>query len=168
MITTPHRAGQEELERFYGIPADRTLLLPHPTPSSVLRTTDDSGADVLQKFSLTPGYQFYPAQPWAPESHVARLNAPRLLRDEHGVAVRLVFAGPDEGNRKHVEHIASSLRLTGRLRALGSARDVNSVPTSQALVYLTYFARENPALITVRPRLFCDCLRCQRSERAGG
>src|SRR5437588_8413503 len=146
LIIAPNRASQEELELFYGIPAVRTCLLPHPTPSFALRAADDSGADVLQKFGLEPGYFFYPAQFWAHKNHIAALHAVRLLRDEHGVAARFVFVGSDHGNRKHVEQVASSLGLTGQLRVLGFVERRELVALyrhAQALVYLSYFGPEN-------------------------
>jgi glycosyltransferase involved in cell wall biosynthesis len=145
LIITPNRAGREELERFYGILPARTCLLPHPTPSFVLRPPDDSGTDVLQKFGLEPGYLFYPAQFWSHKNHVAVLQAAQLLRDVHGITVALVFVGSDRGNRKHVERVASTLRLTRQLRVLGFVERRELIALyrhAQALVYLSHAGPE--------------------------
>jgi glycosyltransferase involved in cell wall biosynthesis len=145
-IITPNRAGQEELERSYGIPPVRTRLLPHPTPSFVLGPADGSGADVLQKFGLEPGYLLYPAQFWAHKNHIAVLHAAQMLRDEHDITVSLVFVGSDRGNRKYVEQVASSLRLTRQLRVQGFVERRELIALyrhAQALVYLSYLGPES-------------------------
>jgi len=146
LVITPNRAGQEELERFYGILPARICLLPHPTPAFALRPADDSGVDVLGKFGLEPGYLFYPAQFWAHKNHVAILHATQLLRDEHGITVTLVFVGSDRGNRRHIERVASELGLGQQLRILGFVERRELVTLyrhAQALVYPSYCGPEN-------------------------
>ncbi len=137
--------GQAEVERFYGVPAERIRKLPHPTPSFALEASTDDD-DALARYGLEPGYVFYPAQFWAHKNHVGLLHALKLLRDDHDVHLPAVFVGADKGNEAHVRRVAEGLGLLDRVRFLGFVPRSDLVMLYRhafALAYVTFFGPEN-------------------------
>lgn len=135
-------AGRDEVERFYGVPRDRMVILPHPTPPIADLPADDH---ILAARADRP-YLFYPAQLWPHKNHVALLHAVRALEDDHGVVVDLVLVGSDKGNRDHVERTARELGIAERVVLPGfvsSGELVALYRGALALVYPTYFGPEN-------------------------
>jgi glycosyltransferase involved in cell wall biosynthesis len=139
-------AGQAEVERFYGVPAERIRKLPHPTPSFALEAAALDGGDALARYGLEPGYIFYPAQFWAHKNHVGILHALKLLRDEHDLPLQAVFVGSDKGNEAHVKAVAESLGLARAVHFLGFVPRPDLVALYRgafAMAYLTFFGPEN-------------------------
>jgi glycosyltransferase involved in cell wall biosynthesis len=139
-------AGQDEVERFYGVPPERIRKLPHPTPSFALDAEVASDDAALARYGLEPGYVLYPAQFWAHKNHVGLLHALRLLRDDHGVRLPAVFVGSDKGNQAHVRQVAATMGLTGQVHFLGFVPRSDLVALYRnafALAYVTFFGPEN-------------------------
>ena len=140
------RAGQAEVERFYGVPPERIRKLPHPTPGFALEAPETEDGEALARYGLAPGYLLYPAQFWAHKNHVGLLHALKLLRDEHKLSLQAVFVGSDKGNEAHVRHAAESLGLGGQVRFLGFVPRSDLVMLYRhafALAYVTFFGPEN-------------------------
>jgi glycosyltransferase involved in cell wall biosynthesis len=140
------RAGQAEVERFYGVPPERIRRLPHPTPSFALDPSVAAGGGTLAHYGLEPGYVLYPAQFWAHKNHVGLLHALRILRDDHDVHLAAVFVGSDKGNQAHVRQVAESLGLRDRVHFLGFVPRSDLVTLYReafALAYVTFFGPEN-------------------------
>jgi glycosyltransferase involved in cell wall biosynthesis len=145
-IITGTRVGQEELERFYGIPRQRTAILPHPTPFSALERTPRNPGRVREKFGLSRDYLLYPAQFWPHKNHVGLLRALIPLQEEARLRPDVVFAGSDQGNLDYVRQVACDLGLIDRVHFLGfvSREDLLDLYSGAlALVYVTYFGPEN-------------------------
>ena len=139
------RAGREELERFYDVPAERTLILPHPTPRFALQEPVGNDHEVLARRGLRPGYLFYPAQFWPHKNHANLLFALTRLR-ESDVRLEMVFVGSDKRNEPYLRSLVESLDLSQQVHFLGF------VPQSElpalyrnalALTYLSFFGPEN-------------------------
>jgi len=157
-IIVGNRAGRDEVQLFYGIPAERIAELPHPTPSFALTAAADAGtadagaagaaatAAVLERHHLEPGYVFYPAQLWSHKNHVGLLRALKVLEDEHGLRLPAVFVGSNKGNEAHVREVARQLGLGDRVHFLGFVSREELVALYRgafALAYVTFFGPEN-------------------------
>jgi glycosyltransferase involved in cell wall biosynthesis len=138
-------AGREELERFYDVPAERILILPHPTPRFALQAPVGDDHEVLARRGLRPGYLFYPAQFWPHKNHANLLFALARLRQSE-VRLEMVFVGSDKRNEPYLRSLVQSLGLSQQVHFLGF------VPQSElpalyrnafALTYLSFFGPEN-------------------------
>jgi glycosyltransferase involved in cell wall biosynthesis len=108
----------ERLRLRYGIDQDRILTMPFgPSPFLSTREAERSDA-VLASYGLEGGYFFYPGQLWAHKNHVRVLEALALL-NQRGTRERVVFAGGDGGNRRHLEAVIRRLSLESQVRLLG-------------------------------------------------
>jgi glycosyltransferase involved in cell wall biosynthesis len=142
-IITGTEVGRREICQFYGTSPERIRLLPHPTPSFALATT--------QTFSLSGSlgvgspYVVYPAQFWAHKNHVGLLNSIAVLRDR-GLVVHCALVGSDKGNRKYIEQVARELKIEKQVHFLGfvSREDLISLyQNALALVYSSLCGPEN-------------------------
>lgn len=143
-IVTGTAAGQAELDRYYQIPTERTVLLPHPTPGFALNAADRAAP--VTAFGLTNPYLLYPAQFWAHKNHVNLLLALKVLREQHGLILDLALVGSEKGNRKHVEQTAHELALGNAVHFLGFvSRDqlVALYKNAFALAYVSWAGPEN-------------------------
>jgi glycosyltransferase involved in cell wall biosynthesis len=140
----PNRTAAQEVMTAFGIPEDRLLLLPHPTPRIEPPSTEEISR-VLRKYALTRRYLFYPAQFWAHKNHVNLLHALKILRDG-GADLTLVLCGSDKGNEGHVRAVAESLGLTPHVRILGFVPDADLAALyggAFALTFVSFFGPEN-------------------------
>lgn len=143
LVIVGTEAGRAEVGDFYSMPAERIVVLPHPTPSIDPEQRDDA---VLRRHDLAPGFLFYPAQFWPHKNHVALLLALQRLRGR-GVSVPpLVLVGADKGNLVHVCQVARDLDVTDLVRILGfvsRAELMSLYRHAAALTYVTFFGPEN-------------------------
>lgn len=139
------QAGAEELERFYDVPAERVLILPHPTPRFALEKPTGDDHEVLRRYGLEPGYLLYPAQFWPHKNHANLLFAAARLREKHNLNLPIVFVGSDKGNEPHVRSLVESLGL-GAVHFLGFVPQTD-LPAlyrkALALTYISFFGPEN-------------------------
>lgn len=144
-IVTGTSIGQAELERYYQIPAGRTVVLPHPTPGFAL-SASDRDAPFPQHLGLKAPYLLYPAQFWAHKNHINLLLALKVLREQHGMTLDLALVGSDKGNREHVEQTARELGVQDSVHCLGFvSRDdlVALYKNAFALTYVSWAGPEN-------------------------
>ena len=133
------------LARRYGVDRERLLalpLVPGPFVSEVGLADDFS---VTEKYGLTPGYFFYPAQFWSHKNHIRILEALVLLRDRN-IRFNVVFVGGNTGNRRHIDRQIEAKGLTTQVKILGlvPAEDMRKLyEASHALVMPTYFGPTN-------------------------
>ena len=153
----------------YGI--DRERLLPMAfSPAATLGMPDaPSTEDVLKRYTLEPGYFFYPAQFWAHKNHIRILEAlVKLNADSYRFTV--VFSGSNQGNRAHVEHFVQRNNLEHQVRFLDfvPAADMPGLYQGcRAVVMPTYFGPTNLPPVEawtfdkplVYSRLFADQVR---------
>jgi glycosyltransferase involved in cell wall biosynthesis len=139
-------AGKQEVERFYGIPAERVRVLPHPTPRFALNGRSADPRAVLNKYGLKAGFLFYPAQFWPHKNHAGLLRAVRLLRERYGIVFDLVFIGSDKGNLQYIRSLTAKLNLSGQVHFLGFVPSEDLVAlykSAFALTYASYFGPDN-------------------------
>jgi glycosyltransferase involved in cell wall biosynthesis len=139
-------AGKAEIVQFYGVPPERVKLIPHPTPRFALDASKDSGREVLAKYRIPEGYLFYPAQFWPHKNHVGLLWAVKILQEQHGLTLPVVFVGSDMGNLPYVRRVVNELGLSAQVHFLGFVPQEDLVGlyrNAVALTYLTFFGPEN-------------------------
>lgn len=144
-IITGNETGMRELSFFYQIPEQRFRLLPHPAPRTVSRSSEEI-ASTLDRYSLAPGYLFYPAQFWAHKNHANLLAALQILRDEYEQKLNLVLVGSDQGNLSYIRNLADRLALQDQLHILGFVPREDLMALYQgafALTFVTFFGPEN-------------------------
>jgi len=145
LVITESEHLSDLVSQRYGFDHERCLAIP-TSPSPLLQdefTADKSS--VLKKYDLIEGYFFYPAQFWSHKNHVRILEALVLLREE-GVNLRMVFAGSDQGNRKHVENLVAHYSLSEQVQFLGfvPAEHMHGLYDGcKAVVMPTYFGPTN-------------------------
>jgi len=139
------QAGSEEIQRFYGVPAERIFRLPHPTPSFALNPGPPR-PELLQAEGIEPGYLYYPAQYWSHKNHMAIIRALVHLRAEYKLTPRVVCVGSDPGNLEYVKRLVNDAKMEGQVRLLGFvSRELLSelYRHAAALVYPSFFGPEN-------------------------
>lgn len=144
-IITGNEAGKQELSFFYQIPDRRFRLLPHPAPEEI-QISPEIVDSTLAKYSLSPGYLFYPAQFWAHKNHANLLFALQILRDQFDKKMELVLVGSDRGNLQHICELANQLELKEQLHILGFVPREDLIALYKgafALTYVTFFGPEN-------------------------
>jgi len=140
-----NKSGMEELKRFYNVPTERVLLVPHPTPSFSLEDTGNN-IDIHNKYHIPENYLFYPAQFWGHKNHVNLLLSVKLLKERDHLVFPVVFVGSDRGNLQHVRNMAGQLGLVDQVHFLGFVPREDLIclyKNALALTYLTYFGPEN-------------------------
>ena len=145
-VITGTSVGKAEIERFYQLAPERIHILPHPTPRFALDAVTTDDRDVLARHQLEPGYLFYPAQFWPHKNHSGLLKAVAVLKQQHDLALPVVFVGSDKGNQNHVHRLAAEYGVAGQVRCLGFvSRDELVALYRQALAttYVTFFGPEN-------------------------
>jgi glycosyltransferase involved in cell wall biosynthesis len=143
---TPNSAGQAEVERFYGVQSARVRICPHPTPAFALNSSNSPTAGIYERYKLSPGFLFYPAQFGPHKNHAALLRALQILRNKHGIQPDLALVGPDLGNLEHVRSLAAKCGVSQQVHVLGFVPREDLVSLyreASALVYPSYFGPEN-------------------------
>jgi len=155
-VIASNQAARAELERFYHVPPERVMMLPHPTPAFA-RGASDAAEVSIERFGLRNPFVLYPAQFWPHKNHVGLLRAVRWFKDHHGIDLDIALVGHNWGNRAHVERVAKRLGLEEHTKFLGFVSRPELVALyrkAAALVYLTFFGPEN------LPPLEAFALRC--------
>lgn len=140
------KVGKSQVESFYHVPEERIHILPHPTPSFVLRASEAKGSASLDGFDIPKKFLLYPAQFWAHKNHLNLLLALQHLKQERGLEIPLVLVGSDFGNQTYVEEQVVQLGLEKQVQILGfvDQRELLSLyQNALALCYVTFFGPEN-------------------------
>lgn len=144
-IVAGTEVGRDEIMRFYDVPADKILLLPHPTPQRALEHSALPDTDVLVRLGLQPGYLLYPAQLWPHKNHANLLAALAHLLTE-GFAPKLVLTGVDFGAQRAIRKQIARQNLQEQVHLLGfvSQEDLYTLYRhALALTYVSFFGPEN-------------------------
>jgi glycosyltransferase involved in cell wall biosynthesis len=129
--------GKSEVILFYGVPAERIIVLPHPTPAFALNAVP-AEIDLEKKYGLLRPFIFYPAQFWAHKNHVNLLHAVARLRERSDLNLQLALVGSDQGNRAHVEERIRALGLAHQVKMLGFVPQADLVHLYRSCLALTY------------------------------
>ncbi|HEY2943210.1 MAG TPA: glycosyltransferase family 1 protein, partial [Vicinamibacteria bacterium] len=73
----------------------------------------------LAALGLEPGYLFFPAHTWPHKNHRAAVEALRLLRDRHGLRMRLVCSGNPRQAQPALDAQIAAAGLEAQVRFLG-------------------------------------------------
>jgi glycosyltransferase involved in cell wall biosynthesis len=146
-VIVPNSSGRDQVMRFYAVPAENCLVLPHPTPGFALRAAEQPARslDDVRALGVDVPYLFYPAQFWPHKNHAAGLDALVALR-AGGDDLSFVFVGSDQGQREHVERQAGERGLAEAVHVLGYVSERQLVALYQharALLFLSRFGPEN-------------------------
>lgn len=100
VITGTHE-GKQQLVEMLGVHKDKVRVIPFPVPAlGHLGVAKSRGS-----------YIFYPARFWPHKNHVVILEALKILRTEHGLDLRCILTGSDEGNLDYVSRYARRLGI---------------------------------------------------------
>jgi glycosyltransferase involved in cell wall biosynthesis len=144
-IITGTEVGREQLVRFFQIPAENILMLPHPTPSYVFRETETAPSGKIERLGLKAPFVLYPAQFWPHKNHVNLLLAIADLKRK-GTPVSLALVGSDQGNRKFIADIAHREGISDQVHFLGFVERnvlVELYRRAAALTYVSWCGPEN-------------------------
>jgi glycosyltransferase involved in cell wall biosynthesis len=144
---TGTKRGQRELESYFQASPERIKILPHPTPSfAVVAAARPATPDVLRRLDIKKDYLFYPAQFWAHKNHIVILEACKLVRDQTGWDLGIVFTGTDKGNRGYVRAYARRLGLENICKFLDFVSQSELIELYRGalcLTYATFFGPDN-------------------------
>jgi glycosyltransferase involved in cell wall biosynthesis len=147
MVVAGTEAGRAELERYYQLPSERVVLLPHPTPRFSLEAGPAAPrAGELEHLVIRRPFYLYPAQFWPHKNHVNLVRGFAQLVHRHGVDSELVLVGSDKGNRSHVAAEASAAGVADRIRYLGFVPRQDLIAlyrNAVALAYVSWCGPEN-------------------------
>ena len=141
--------GKKNTAWRYGLDQERIYVLPFQAAETTQREVDlnvDSNARPSEKYQLDLPYVFYPAQFWSHKNHVYLLEGLRLLEDQYGKRVGVIFSGGDKGCQNYIESYVSILGLQDRVRFAGFVSNDEIVALyrqSIALVMPSYFGPTN-------------------------
>jgi glycosyltransferase involved in cell wall biosynthesis len=139
-VVTGASAGADDLQRCYGVSPARIRVLPLVAPE-LPTSTQQSGPSAGKE-----PYVFYPAQFWPHKNHVGLLHAMKLLRERHGVRLRLVLSGSDKGNLQYVQSVVRELGMSADVDFEGfvsPTRLADLYRCATALVFPSYFGPDN-------------------------
>jgi glycosyltransferase involved in cell wall biosynthesis len=153
-ILVDSEIGKEDVLRFYGdfINEDRIRIFPYYPP--IVRKSMPGSEDfsrVKDKYRLPARYFFYPAQFWSHKNHSLILRAIRLIADETGEVIPVVFCGSyaDYNRARNFQELgalAGELRVVDQIRYLGviPEEDMGALYSMSAgLVMPTFFGPTN-------------------------
>jgi glycosyltransferase involved in cell wall biosynthesis len=144
-IITGTQVGREELTKFFQIPTENILVLPHPTPSYVLGETATADSGMIERLGLKTPFVLYPAQFWPHKNHVNLLLAIADLKRK-GTPVSLALVGSDQGNRQFIAEVASREGISDQVHFLGFVERnvlVELYRRAAALTYVSWCGPEN-------------------------
>jgi len=146
--------GRADVLRFYGeyINEDRVRVLPYYPPIARREFPDALAlARVRGKYGLPPRYFFYPAQFWPHKNHALIIQAIKLIADQTGDVIPIVFCGAywNYTMALHFKELMTSAQRMGiadRIHYLGPVpdSDMGALYTlSTGLVMPTFFGPTN-------------------------
>jgi glycosyltransferase involved in cell wall biosynthesis len=146
-VITGTEVGKRELMSFYGLPADRIHILPHPTPSFALNAAPaENDVEAIERFGLSGKFLLYPAQFWAHKNHFNLLLGLKRLGEMGHPVPDLALVGSDKGNRGFVQSKAAELGLEDKVHFLGFVSTQELVALYRqagALIYPSFSGPEN-------------------------
>lgn len=138
------KVGRSQLVNYYGIPEDRVIILPHPTPAFALRASEIQLSDREQ--IARQNTIIYPAQFWPHKNHVNLLRALKIVISEMDSPPKLVLTGSELGNHDYISRCVTELGLSEFVvfRGFVSVDEMVSLYRSaRALVYASFSGPEN-------------------------
>ena len=146
-ILTDSEVGKQDVINLYAAKPERVHPLPYLAAIPTSRITNESQIkQVVERYHLPDRYFFYPAAFWKHKNHDHIIEAIRLLRDEFGLGVHMVFAGGYKHEYARLAALVEMNQLSDRIHFIGYVPDEHlSVlyQLSDGLVMPTYFGPTN-------------------------
>jgi glycosyltransferase involved in cell wall biosynthesis len=145
-IFTGTPTGKNQIVASYGVNPANVIVNPFPVPKVASDADAQPDNEVLEKYELSSGYLFYPAQFWPHKNHVNLLRAFQKLKQAHGLEPDLVLTGQDKGNLQYVLQVAADLNVAKRLKHVGfvPAGDMPALyRRAAALVFPSFLGPDN-------------------------
>lgn len=155
LVLTDSEVGREDILNVYGtygLDANRVKVLPFLPAHYLAPATMEIGpAEVCAAYQLPERYLFYPAQFWPHKNHARIVQALRLVKDEHGLELHVVFCGSRTGplreqTFREVMTLARQLQVERQVHYLGyvpEAAMAGLYMGAVALVMPTFFGPTN-------------------------
>ncbi len=113
-------AAKADIIEQYRIPEEKVVAIPRGAPTIFYRTPVPDDLDAVRReHGLPPRFMFFPAQYWPHKNHVRLLESLARLRDQHGIAARLVCTGRPAHDWLLVQKQARALKLGDQVSFLG-------------------------------------------------
>jgi glycosyltransferase involved in cell wall biosynthesis len=147
IVFTSTEQGRREIVAYYQVPAGRIKVLQFPTPQFALAAADaPPNPGLLRGLGVPADYLFYPAQFWPHKNHVVVLEACKLIREQTGWDLGVVFTGCDHGNGDYVKRYARELGLEKRTVFLGFVKQTELIELYKgafSLAFATFCGPDN-------------------------
>ena len=153
LIICESETGAKELQRFYGLNADRVKVVPIFSGEAVRQeVTEDEQQQVLRKYNLEHlRFFLYPAQFWAHKNHYNLLQAFHMLSSGSSAnRLKLMLCGSDKGNLGYIRQAISRMGMEDRVVLPGYVTDKELhvfYKNALALVMPTFLGPTNIPLI---------------------
>lgn len=148
-VVTDSTVTKKRIMEIYNIDEKRIILSAFLPSNSVYITEKEylnNYIDIKKKYNINEEYIYYPAQFWPHKNHIYILEGLKILKENHGVKINVVFSGSDKGNLKFVLNTANELGLMDQVFYLGFVEE-KEIPylykQSLALVMPTYMGPAN-------------------------
>jgi glycosyltransferase involved in cell wall biosynthesis len=98
MVVAMSRWGKRDLIEQYALPEDKIQVIPWaPVIEAYRRPSAQDLAQTRVRLGLPDVFALYPAKAWPHKNHVRLLEAMRILREQHGLVIPVVFTGAQNG-----------------------------------------------------------------------
>ncbi len=136
--------GKQNAIKNYNLDEKRIKVLKF-LPNIKLREANTS-IDIKDKYNLSNNFIFYPAQFWAHKNHIYILKAIKILREEKGIDLDVIFSGSNKGNLDYILKKAKEFKVDDLMHYIGfvSSEEIPLLyKQSIALVMPTYLGPTN-------------------------
>ncbi len=149
-IIVDSMTSKKNISKRFHLNSRKIEILPHEASTFVQKYSNQIKKDfkkkVLEKYSISNPYVYYPAQFWAHKNHAFILYAIKELKEKYNTNIEAVFTGSDKGNLRYILNLAKKLNISERIKYLGFIES-SEIPVlyknSIALVMPTYFGPTN-------------------------
>ena len=148
-IIAESETGKENLIKYYNLSPERIFIIPF-SPSVSIKLTNqnlqENELNISQKYNIKYPYIFYPAQFWSHKNHIYILKAIKLLNENNGPKLSVVFSGSKGPSYNHISNKIKSMNLEKQIHVIGFVAN-HEIPCiyrqSLALVMPTWFGPTN-------------------------
>jgi glycosyltransferase involved in cell wall biosynthesis len=98
MVVAMSRWGKRDLIEQYALPEDKIQIIPWaPVIEAYRQPSPQDLAQTRARLGLPEAFALYPAKAWPHKNHLRLLEAMRILREQHGLVIPVVFTGAQDG-----------------------------------------------------------------------
>lgn len=116
--------GKQDLASAYALPSQRIRVVPLASPTDAYpRLSESEVASELAKLGIAQPYGYYPAQSWPHKNHIMLIRSLHLLKQRHGLPVRIVFSGRQTDHYQAIAAEADRLGVGDQIRHVGFVTD---------------------------------------------